>query len=252
MTFQIKGRALTWTAAVLLAAVAAVLSAAGQVQDRTPKRLTNPKYTAAQFDRISREVFGPIYPYLAQQVKREFAISSGTAVDLGSGSGLWAIELARITDLRITALDIDPEAVKIARRNVAAAGLTGRITTIEADVQKMPFPDGSVDLVISRGSYPFWKDREAAFREVLRILKPGGGALIGGGLGSLLPGEERTRIRALMDEQKIGPPQELEMTFPQMSAVLRRAGIFEFTISPDAGCLCGLWVQFRKPSAASR
>jgi hypothetical protein len=37
------------------------------------------------------------------------------------------------------------------------------------------------------------------------------------------------------------------MTFEEMGAVLRSAGIPDFKVSHDAGCLCGLWVEFRKP-----
>jgi SAM-dependent methyltransferase len=207
---------------------------------------TNPKYSAEDFDKIAKEVFAPIYPYLAQQVKEEYKMTAGVAVDAGSGPGYWSIELAKITDFRVYAVDLDPEAVKIVRRNVKAAGLEGRVEAVEGNVQKMPFADGFADLVISRGSYPFWKDKVAAFKEIHRILKPGGVAYIGGGLGSLIPDEERTRIRDIMDARKIGPPKDLEVSYDEMGRILRKAGISEFRISPDAGCLCGLWVEFRR------
>jgi len=203
-------------------------------------------YTAEEFDQIARDVFAPIYPYLARQVRDDYKITSGVAVDAGSGPGYWSIELAKATDLRVYALDLDPEAVKIVRRNIKSAGLEGRVEAVEGNVQKMPFKDDFADLVISRGSYPFWKDKVAAFKEILRILKPGGVAYVGGGLGSLIPDEERTRIRDIMDARKIGPPAALEVSFEDMSRILREAGIPEFRISPDAGCLCGLWVEFKK------
>jgi SAM-dependent methyltransferase len=207
---------------------------------------TNPKYTAEEFDQIAREVFAPIYPYLAQQVKEDYKVTQGVAVDAGSGPGYWAIELAKITKLKVYAVDLDPEAVMIVRRNAQKAGVEGRVEAVEGNVQKMPFAEGFADLVVSRGSYPFWKDRVAAFREIHRILKPGGVAYIGGGLGSLIPDEERTRIRDIMDARKIGPPAELEVSYDEMGRILREAGITEFRIAPDAGCLCGLWVEFRR------
>jgi SAM-dependent methyltransferase len=207
---------------------------------------TNPKYTAEEFDQIAREVFAPIYPYLAQQVKEDYKVTQGVAVDAGSGPGYWSIELAKITELKVYAVDLNPEAVKIIRRNVQKAGLAGRVEAVEGNVQKMPFTDGFADLVVSRGSYPFWKDKVAAFKEIHRILKPGGVAYIGGGLGSLIPDEERTRIKDIMDARKIGPPAELEVSYDEMGRILREAGITEFRIAPDAGCLCGLWVEFRR------
>jgi len=232
--------------AVYLAACGLVLIVGACRKADQGKRDTNSAYTAEEFDKIAKEVFAPIYPYLAQQVKEAYKMSTGVAVDAGSGPGYWSIELAKITDLHVYAMDLDPEAVKIVRRNIKNAGLEGRVEAIEGNVQKMPFADGFADLVISRGSYPFWKDKVAAFKEIQRILKPGGAAYIGGGLGSLIPDEERTKIRDIMDARKIGPPTNLEVSYDEMSRILREAGISEFRISPDAGCLCGLWVEFRR------
>jgi SAM-dependent methyltransferase len=212
-----------------------------------PRQDTNPRYDAAAFDEIARTVFRPIYPSLASQMKSSYNLTGGVAVDAGCGPGYWALELAKATELKVYALDIDPAAAAIAGRNIKAAGLEGRVEAVVGDVQAMPFADGLADLVVSRGSYLFWPDKVQAFREIWRILKPGGVAFIGGGLGSDLPLEDRTRIQEVMAERKIGPPQELEMTFEEMGAVLRSAGIPDFKVSHDAGCLCGLWVEFRKP-----
>jgi SAM-dependent methyltransferase len=235
-------------AVIGLAAAALLAAACAKEPPAGPGKLTNPSYTAAQFDDIAQRVFGPIYPYLAKQVVQDYGITEGVAVDAGCGPGYWAVELARITSLQITALDLDPEAVAISRRNIAAAGLEGRIRAVQGDIEALPFKDESVDLVVSRGSYPFWKNKAAAFRELLRVLKPGGTAYVGGGLGSLLPAAERTRIREIMDKEKIGPPQELEVSFEEMGRILRQAGIPVFKISRDEGCLCGLWVEFFKPA----
>jgi ubiquinone/menaquinone biosynthesis C-methylase UbiE len=230
-----------------LPVIAGLMLAGGACRNAAPPgKDTNPGYTAEEFDQIAREIFAPIYPYLARQVKKDYQITRGVAVDAGSGPGYWAIELAKITDLKVYALDLDPEAVKIVRRNAAQAGLDGRIEAVEGNVQKMPFADGFADVVISRGSYLFWTDKVAAFKEIRRILKPGGVAFIGGGLGSLIPDEERTRIRDLMEARKIGPPANLEVSFEEMGRILRKASILEFRIAPDAGCLCGLWVEFRR------
>jgi SAM-dependent methyltransferase len=204
---------------------------------------------AERFDRIARTVFRPIYPALARQIKEDYGTTKGICVDAGAGPGYLSIELAKITDLVIFAVDIDPAAVRIAERNVREAGLLGRVKPLQGDVLKLPFETSSVDLVVSRGSVLFWKDKARGLREVWRILKPGGAALIGGGAGRLVPQDVRLAIQAKMDELKLGPPPELQMNPDEAGALLRSAGIREFEITFDTTCLCGLWLEFRKPAA---
>ncbi len=203
---------------------------------------------AARFDEIARTVFKPIYPALARQVKEDYGITKGVCVDAGAGPGYLSIELAKITDLVVWAVDIDPAAVRIAERNVKEAGLTGRVKPLEGDVHKMPFDTSSVDLVVSRGSIFFWRDQVQGLREVVRILKPGGAALLGGGAGRLVPQDVRLAIQEAMDKLNLGPPPELQMNPDRASALLRAAGIREFEVTYDTTCLCGLWLEFRKPT----
>jgi hypothetical protein len=51
-----------------------------------------------------------------------------------------------------------------------------------------------------------------------------------------------------MEKEQIGAPKELETTFEQLAVILRQAGIHVFKLSHDEGCLCGGWVEFRKPA----
>ncbi|MDH4197991.1 MAG: class I SAM-dependent methyltransferase [Candidatus Aminicenantes bacterium] len=203
---------------------------------------------AERFDRIARTVFKPIYPALARQIKEDYGITKGVCVDAGAGPGYLSIELAKITDLVVWAVDIDPAAVRIAERNIKEAGLAGRVKPIQGDVHKMPFDAASVDLVVSRGSIFFWKDKVQGLREVWRILKPGGAALLGGGAGRLVPQDVRLTIQEAMDKLNLGPPPELQMNPDQATALLRAAGIREFEITYDTTCLCGVWLEFRKPA----
>lgn len=204
--------------------------------------------SAASFDQIARTLFKNVYIYLALQIKQDYGLTKGICIDAGAGPAYLAIELAKITDLDIYALDIDPEAIEIAKKNIAEAGLSSRIKPIQANVEKMPFPDNFADLIVSRGSYLFWKNKVQAFKEIKRVLKPGGVAFIGGGMGNLLPQEERERIMKIMERDKIGPPKNLQVSFEEMSQILRQAMIGEFKISTDKGCTCGLWVEFKKGS----
>jgi len=229
------------TVAIFLMAVAS--AAAGQKAKENQ---------AEAMDKIARTILKNVYPYLAKQIKQDYGITKGVCVDAGAGGAYLSIELAKITDLEIKALDIDPEAIQIAERNIRKAGLTRKVKTVLSDVQKMPFADASIDLVISRGSFMFWTDKVKAFREVWRILKPGGVAFIGGGTGKLLPQDEKDLIKEKMDKGELGPPQELTVSLEGMGKILREAGIGQFEISSDDACLCGLWVEFKKPAASAQ
>ena len=205
------------------------------------------KNSAESFDKIARTIFKPIYPLLALQIKQNYGITHGICIDVGGGSGNLAIELAKITDLEVISLDIDPKATEIARRYVAASGLSHRVKTVTADVQKMPLADNVADLIVSRASYMFWPNKVKAFKEILRVLKPGGTAFVGTGLGNLLPEDDRRHIQELLIEKNIGPPTESLLDFDKMAIILRQAGIGSFNITTDAGCIGALWVEFKKP-----
>jgi ubiquinone/menaquinone biosynthesis C-methylase UbiE len=58
------------------------------------------------------------------------------------------------------------------------------VAFISGDVAALPVEDASQDLVISRDSVFFWEDLPLAFTEILRVLRPGGHAYVGGGFGS--------------------------------------------------------------------
>ena len=72
----------------------------------------------------------------------------------------------------------------IANQNIEKEGLEQRIFSMIADAHQLPFNNDSIDLIVSRGSMFFWKDKEQCFREINRILKSTGHAYIGGGFGS--------------------------------------------------------------------
>ncbi len=141
---------------------------------------TNPK----RMDILAKVAFAPVYPLIAGQITDKFRITEGICVDIGAGPAFLAIALAKLTELTIFALDICPEMKSIADANIAEEKLTHRIHTVVADVHDMPFADDYVNLIVSRGSIFFWEDRLTAFREMYRILKPGGVAYCGGGFGS--------------------------------------------------------------------
>jgi SAM-dependent methyltransferase len=126
-----------------------------------------------------RHRFHYIYQLLARQVVDDYGITRGTALDVGCGGAQPLIPLAQLTDLECTGLDIDPAKLAVAGQNAVAAGVADRFRFVAADAHALPLPDAYADLVISRGSIPFWRDRARVLREIDRVLKPGGVAFVG-------------------------------------------------------------------------
>jgi len=203
-----------------------------------------------KFNRVAKTAFAPIYPYLAEQIKAKFGISKGVCVDIGSGPGSLAIALAKISDLRIFSLDLQAEMGQVARRNITEEGLDKRIETVTADVHHMPFSDNSIDLAVSRGSIFFWDDKAAAFREINRILKPGGAAYIGGGMGN-----EQIRAQVMetfaKDEslreqhrqcQSMLAKGPARLDPPEIEKQLEQAGVTGTVVRENGG----IWVEIHK------
>lgn len=102
-----------------------------------------------------------------------------TVVDLGSGGGLDVFLAAAKVGPKGRAIGIDmtPEMVERARRNAEHGNNGEPFTNVEfhlATIDKLPLPDNSVDCVISNCVINLASDKTAVFREIARVLKPGG------------------------------------------------------------------------------
>jgi len=105
----------------------------------------------------------------------------GEAVDLGCGPGLLVVELARQSpELHVTGIDLSDELLAQGEEQARRAGLSGRVSFKKGNVKQIPFPDDSLDLVVSTLSLHHWSDPVAVLDEVARVLRPGGSLLLGG------------------------------------------------------------------------
>jgi SAM-dependent methyltransferase len=102
-----------------------------------------------------------------------------TVVDLGSGGGLDVfLAAAKVGSTgRAIGIDMTPEMVERARRNAEHGNNGEPFTNVEfylATIDRLPLPDNSVDCVISNCVINLASDKTAVFREIARVLKPGG------------------------------------------------------------------------------
>lgn len=186
-------------------------------------------------------VYAPVYPLIANQIMDELKIKKGIAIDVGAGPASLSIAMARITELKIYAMDISSEMLLIAQESIENEGLKNRIKPVKGDVHQMPFQDGFADLIFSRGSMFFWKDPASAFREIHRVLKPGGAGYIGGGFGSATV---REKVKNQFKHHSGGSYKKLpKIQVDALEIAVLEAGVSNYILINDSS---GLWVIFKK------
>lgn len=103
-------------------------------------------------------------------------ISTGeTVLDLGSGGGIDVLLSAKRVGPtgKVYGLDMTDEMLELARANQAKAGVT-HVEFLKGDIEHIPLPDNSIDLIISNCVINLSPDKDRVFAEAFRVLKPGG------------------------------------------------------------------------------
>jgi ubiquinone/menaquinone biosynthesis C-methylase UbiE len=106
--------------------------------------------------------------------RKHFASASGEVLDVGCGTGENFAYLAR-ADL-VAALDLSTEMASEAERRARQMGRA--VAVLAGDAQLLPFPDDRFDIVISAFSSCTFPDHATAFREMVRVTRPGGRILL--------------------------------------------------------------------------
>jgi ubiquinone/menaquinone biosynthesis C-methylase UbiE len=200
---------------------------------------------AKEYAEIANQVFAPIYPVIARQIVDRCKIDDGLCIDVGTGPANLAIALAKITELKTYAMDFSWHIFQMARENIEAENLHGKVTLVVGDVRRMPFQNNAASLIVSRGSMRFWKNKPVAFKEIHRVLRPGGKGYVGGGLGSSQLGEEISRemIKRGAQWKKGSMKKYRTRDVAYFHEMLRKAGFVLYEIILDDS---GFWVYLEK------
>jgi SAM-dependent methyltransferase len=149
----------------------------------------------------------------SKQIPQLLGLSADSFVlEIGCGSGGYALHLAETIGCRILGLDINLPGVQNANRLALAKNLTACAHFEERDVSKtLPLNDSTFDAVFSNDVLCHLPDRAEVLREMFRLTKPGGRMLFSDGLviGGMVSYEEMT-IRSSIGFYVYSPPGENE------------------------------------------
>jgi arsenite methyltransferase len=137
--------------------------------------------------RVAKRIYSPEELALVPASARNGALGLGnhvefariepgaTVLDLGCGSGIDTILAAHQAGPtgRVIALDFLPEMLERTAQAAREAGL-GNVETLEAEIEQLPLPDASVDVVISNGVVNLSPRKARVLAECARVLRPGG------------------------------------------------------------------------------
>ena len=170
-------------------------------------------------------------------------------LDLGSGGGIDVILSARRVGPtgRAFGLDMTDEMLALAVRNATEAGVDN-VEFVRGTIESIPLPASTIDVVISNCVINLAADKAAVFREISRVLRPGG----------------RVGVSDVVADDSLSPEQRAErgsysgciagaLSFAEYHAGLTAAGLTDIDIAPTHAVADGLFgaiVKARKPLEA--
>lgn len=117
---------------------------------------------------------GPLIfaPYAGDLAARLAALNPTRVLEIAAGTGIVTRALVRSlpASVDIVATDLNQPMLDHAAKQVSSS----RVSWQKADAQALPFPDGAFDAVVCQFGVMFFPDKQKAYREARRVLKPGG------------------------------------------------------------------------------
>jgi SAM-dependent methyltransferase len=137
--------------------------------------------TAEPWDLVAANYTAEALPYFeafSREALRLAALPPAARVaDIAAGPGTLSL-LAAAAGATVSAIDLSEKMVAEFRARIAAAGLSGAVDVRVGDGQRLPFETGAFDAAFSMFGLMFFPDRAAGLREMKRVLKPGGRAVV--------------------------------------------------------------------------
>jgi SAM-dependent methyltransferase len=157
-------------------------------------------------------------------------------LDLGSGGGIDVLLSSKRVGPtgRVFGLDMTDEMLSLAQANIAAAGATN-VELLRGEIEDIPLPANSIDVVISNCVVNLAADKPAVFAEIARVLKPGG----------------RIGITDIVADDDLSPEQRAErgsyvgciagaLSFTEFEQGLINAGLIDVTLTPTHSVADGM------------
>jgi arsenite methyltransferase len=157
-------------------------------------------------------------------------------LDLGSGGGIDVLLSAKRVGPsgRAIGLDMTDEMLALAMRNAAEAGVTN-VEFVRGHIEDIPLPAASVDVVISNCVINLAADKSAVFREIARVLRPGG----------------RMGVTDVVADDRLTPAERLErgsyvgciagaLSASEFKAGLEAVGLSDISVTPTHAVADGM------------
>jgi len=130
---------------------------------------------SGDYDGLNRVIsFGIDVKWRKKVVKLVAQSTPKTILDIATGTGDLAINLAKTNAEKIVGLDISSGMLEIGKEKVKNKGLESKIDMVLGDSENMPFPNNSFDAITVAFGVRNFETLEHGLKEILRVLKPGG------------------------------------------------------------------------------
>jgi SAM-dependent methyltransferase len=196
-----------------------------------------------------------------------------TVLDLGSGGGIDVLLSAQRVGPtgHVYGLDMTDEMLALARRNAEAAGAKN-VTFLKGQIERIPLPDASVDVIISNCVINLAADKPEVLREAFRVLKPGGRFAVSDVIvrGEIPPAmrrsmelwvgciagalEEQEFLRLLAESGFVSPSIEPTRVYKaeDARAFLKDSGLDADAVADDIdGAFCSAFIRAIKPRVSA-